>query len=200
MTCTICRTPDTARPCGCATGLAGDLRALPWLYADLADLLAPGSRSGDTGRSSGVEAPLPVRVDVLDLRGPGGISGVLTDWEAAVRDASGAGPAPFRGDIEDTVKGTAAWLASVSDWIAARFEPAADLADEIRTLRRRCEGLDGMATGPREHRIPVRCGCGWILRITVATPGEHCPQCQTWRTRAEVLALPYAGRQTAGAA
>lgn len=201
MTCTICHHPaDTARSCDCATDLAGDLRALPWLYADLADLLAPGSRSGNTGRSSGVEAPLPVRVDVLDLRGPGGISGVLTDWAVAVAEACGENMSPADGGIEGTVGRTAGWLAAWTPWIAAQFEPAAELADEIRQLRRRIENLDGMATERRPTLIPVRCGCGWILRITADTPGEHCPQCQTWRGHAEVLALPYAGRQTTNAA
>lgn len=201
-TCAICTHPSptgTRVHQACATTLTGNLHALPWLYADLGELLTPGSPSGEPGRTTGCHAPLPLREDVLDLRGPGGIVGILSDWESAVRDAQGADPAPFRGSIEQAVTAAAQWLAAQVPWIGQHFDPAADLDREIRQLRTRCETVDGMATEPRERRIPVACPCGWTLRITVATSGEYCARCDTWYSHDEVLQLPYAGRHIAAA-
>ena len=61
----------------CTSRLHARLTRLPALYEALAAWLPPASRRPEPVPRATAEAPLPVRQEVLDLRGPGGIVGIL---------------------------------------------------------------------------------------------------------------------------
>ncbi|MFD5508991.1 hypothetical protein ACFWIB_14610 [Streptomyces sp. NPDC127051] len=193
--CEICRNPSTVRvhP-GCVQRLDEGLAALPRLYRELEAHLAP-SRRGDNGRPGSRTAPLPVNERVLDLRARGGIEGVVTTWERDAREALGWESAPFRGDVQQTVDGAAAFLRTQVPWFCDAHPAVFELAQDIRRLRAECEAIIGGEKSPR--RIPVQCGCGTILRITIDTPGARCPGCETQYGHDEVLQLPMADRTAA---
>ena len=193
--CAICRNPSAARVHeGCEERLDEGLAALPQLYRQLAEHLAP-SRRGDNGRSGSRTAPLPVNERVLDLRARGGIEGVVTTWERDARETLGWEPAPFRGDVQQTVDGAVAFLRLQVSWFCDAHEAVFEFAQDIRRLRAECDAIIGGERPPR--RIPVTCPCGTVLRITLDTPGARCPGCEAQYGHAEVLRLPMAERSAA---
>ncbi|MEW2635962.1 hypothetical protein AB0903_31070 [Streptomyces sp. NPDC048389] len=81
--CTVChdQLPDTAEvyACeACAYRLRAMLLELPGHMPLLAELLQPGSRLPGRGGAGRAHSPMPVRLDVMDLLGPGHIV-VLAD-------------------------------------------------------------------------------------------------------------------------
>ncbi|MFI0914352.1 hypothetical protein [Streptomyces abikoensis] len=193
--CAICDRPARTRvhP-GCRNRLDENLDALPGLYRRLADVLAPGRTGGD-GRTASRTAPLPVRLDVLDLRARGGIEGILTTWEADVREILGWAPPPFRGTIEQQVDGAAGFLRANLLWICDEHPAVRELAEEIRQTTGRARAF---ITGERpERRISVACPCGGALRVTISTSGTRCPACGTQYGHTEALQLPLAERRAA---
>lgn len=193
--CAICRNPSTARVHeGCEERLDEGLAALPQLYRQLAEHLAP-SRRGDNGRTGSRTAPLPVNERVLDLRARGGIEGVVTTWERDARETLGWEPAPFRGDVQQTVDGAVSFLRLQVSWFCDAHPAVFELAQDIRRLKAECDAIIGGDRPPR--RIPVKCPCGTVLRITLDTPGARCPGCEAQYGHAEVLRLPMAERSAA---
>lgn len=193
--CAICRNPSTVRVHeGCRERLDDNLAALPQLYRQLEEHLAPGRR-GDSGRTGSRTAPLPVNERVLDLRSRGGIEGVVTTWERVAREDLGWDPAPFRGDVQQTVDGAVAFLRAQVSWFCDAHEAVFELADDVRRVRAECDAIIGGERPPR--RIPVTCPCGTVLRVTLDTPGARCPGCETQYGHAEVLQLPMAERSAA---
>ncbi|MFJ3839437.1 hypothetical protein ACIPY6_28575 [Streptomyces sp. NPDC090054] len=193
--CPLCLKPsrDAVHP-SCRQHVFEDLAALPNLYRQLADALEPGRR-GDQGRGGTRTAPLPCSLEALDLRARGGIQGVLTSWEDDVRDTLGWEDRPFRGSIEQDVDGSAAFLQTQLAWICDSHPAAKELADEIRQIAGQARRL---ITGERAPiRVPVACPCGRVLRVTLDTPGERCPGCETQYGHREVLQLPMAARSAA---
>lgn len=193
--CAICRNPSTIRvhP-GCQDRLSDNLAALPGLYRQLANHLAP-SRSGDGGRTGSRTAPLPVNERVLDLRARGGIEGVVTTWERVAREDLGWDAAPFRGDVQQTVDGAVVFLLAQVPWFCDAHEAVYELAYDLSRLRAECDAIIGGERPPR--RIPVTCPCGTVLRVTLDTPGARCPGCETQYGHSEVLQLPVAERTAA---
>ncbi|MFJ3878031.1 hypothetical protein ACIPW5_11285 [Streptomyces sp. NPDC090077] len=193
--CAICRNPSTVRvhP-GCQERLTDNLAALPALYRQLAEHLAP-SRRGDSGRTGSRTAPLPVNERVLDLRARGGIEGVVTTWERAAREDLGWDEPPFRGDIQQTVDGAVAFLLAQVPWFCDSHDAVDELAHDVRRLRAECGAIIGGEKPPR--RIPVACPCGTVLRVTLDTPGIRCGGCETQYGHAEVFQLPMAERSAA---
>lgn len=169
---------------GCTTRLRDHLADLPGLYALLAAWLAPGSRNPDHGSVTAVEAPLPVREHVLDLRAPGGIVGVLEDWQAAVRDARGYTAPTRAGDIPLRIVAAAGDLMANLTWISVQWEQASDLARELATL----EGRALAIINPRDRSIPIgQCPtqdtdgsiCGATIRVPAGTTDVYCHRCST---------------------
>jgi hypothetical protein len=195
ISCEICRNPSTVRvhP-GCEERLDEGLAALPLLYRQLEQHLAPGRR-GDSGRSGSRTAPLPVNERVLDLRARGGIEGVVTTWERDARETLGWDPAPFRGDVQQTVDGAVAFLRLQVSWFCDAHDAVYEMAQDLRRLKAECEAVVGGERPPR--RIPVACPCGTVLRVTLDTPGARCPGCEVQYGHAEVLQLPMAERSAA---
>jgi DNA-directed RNA polymerase subunit RPC12/RpoP len=159
------------------------LTALPGLYDQLADLLAPGSKSADSGRVSvGRAAPLPVSLHVLDMRGPGGIVAELVAIEEAWRASLRWTATPFRGSYEQTIRGTTLFLANNATWACSSYSEVAFDLDVIRQLRTKAESA---VTGERRRRVAVTClaeyddgtQCGAELRIDVSASVTRCREC-----------------------
>lgn len=193
--CEICLRPSVPRvhP-GCQERLADNLNALPGLYRKLADVLTPGQRGG-WGRTGTRTAPLPVNVDVLDLRGWGGIEGLLTSWERDVRETLGWEPVSECGTVEATVDQAAGFLALQLPWICEEHPAVREFAEEVGAVTAHARRLVTGEKPPR--RIPVRCACGQVLRITLDTPGYRCPDCNVQYERDELMSLPLAERSSA---
>jgi hypothetical protein len=109
---------------------------MPGLYEALAGFLQPGGRRPESGRTQAVEASLPVRESVVNLRGPGGIVGVLEGWRSAMQEHRGWGEPVLEGDIARRVMVAARALSINLDWIAACWDVAGQLAGVVRQLVR----------------------------------------------------------------
>ncbi|MER6488778.1 hypothetical protein ABT264_35180 [Streptomyces virginiae] len=193
--CELCFRPAATRVHdGCKQKIRENLDQLPGLYAALADALQP-TRSGDSGRaSSGRTAPIPCNLEALDLRARGGIEGVLATWAADLCERE-QWQLPQYGTIEAAVDGYADLLRRNLDMICDEHPAVREFAAEIRQIVGQASRL---TTGEKPaRRIPVQCGCGTVLRITIDTPGARCPGCETQYGHAEVLQLPMAERAAA---
>ncbi|MFE1903837.1 hypothetical protein ACFW96_09215 [Streptomyces gardneri] len=186
--CGMCETPiEHGYLCpGCTRALADRLQRMPHLYTALGAFLAPSAtREPGGGRTGRAEAPLPVSEPVLNLRGPGGIVGILEDWRAALHAGRRwAPPTPAVG-IPNRVAIAAGTLLHSVDWISTCWPEAGDLAHEMRDL----DGDIASIIGTRERPTGLRLGpcpaehadgslCGAILRLP---PGGQLVTCQ-WCT------------------
>ena len=182
--CGMCETPiEHGYLCPSDTrALADRLHRMPWFYTALAGFLTPAVRPSEGTRTGRAYAPLPVSEHVLDLRGPGGLVGVLEDWHRAMQRDRGLTAPPVYGSIENRI-GRAAWaLARNAPSIAAEWPAAGDLAHEIRDVERSVASIVGAVDRPRGQRLgpcPAQHTdgslCGAILRLQ---PGEQVVTCQ----------------------
>lgn len=168
----------------CTNRLRERLTRLPQLHTALAAWLAPGGRRPELGRAPATEAPLPLRETVLDLRGPGGIVGVLEDWQTAVHDARGFTEPVRAGDIPKRIDTAATYLHANLTWISIQWEQATDLARELAAL----EGRALAVINPRDRSIPIgACPtdlgdgtiCATTIRVPAGTTDVYCHQCGT---------------------
>ncbi|MFZ3494605.1 hypothetical protein ACODT5_15500 [Streptomyces sp. 5.8] len=187
MTTCVCQTELTSgHLCSrCRAATAGRLTRIPALYRLLAAELQPAAGPASFGRVRLVEAPLPVSADVLTMRGPGGIVGVLEDWWTAMQ-ASRAGSAPvISGTFEQRVSNAAARLAFHLDYIVD-WAQAGSFATEIRQLDERAltivcppdtsERGERLGPCPAEYDDGSRCGA--VLRYYRGNVhGVTCPWC-----------------------
>lgn len=177
---------------GCAQRASDQLNWLPGLYK-LLDA-APSAGSPLVGARHGAAGSRPpLDLGVVDLTGRRGIvlpvlAGWVRDWADRRREHGPDWPADEQGQITAACR----YLRWNLDW-AARQHPAVDeMLREIGDVYRQ---VYGAATGERgERRVGVVCRCGTVLRVTVSTGGATCAGCGMQRGRAEVLALPLAGR------
>lgn len=183
-TCTHCHTPD---PTGstlcvhCTTTLTAQLQQLPPMYEALAGHLAPGSASGQERAGKGGPAPLPLRVDILDLRAE---FDTVCAWLSAVHDARRLQGPRLTGDTLTRLHTAVAGLLAHMPWIVATWPGAGDLAQEIGDLHRNASSVVDPDPRPRGRRIghcpaidPSGTICGSVLRLM---PGETvivCPWC-----------------------
>lgn len=193
--CELCFRPAATRVHdGCKQKIRDNLILLPTLYRNLADALQP-TRRGDSGRaSSGRTAPIPCNLEALDLRARGGIEGVVATWAADLCERE-HWQLPQYGTIEAAIDGYTDLLLRNLDMICDEHPAVREFAAEIRQIVGQASRL---TTGEKPaRRIPVQCGCGTVLRITIDTPGARCPGCETQYGHAEVLQLPMAERAAA---
>jgi len=192
--CAVCDRPSVPRvhP-GCQERIAANLAALPGLYRALAVELIPGRRGGD-GRSATKSAPLPCNLDVLDLRSRGGIEGVVASWAADLCERE-RWQLPQYGTVEAAVEGYSGLLLINLSAICDEHPAIRELADELRKIVGQARRIIDGEEPPR--RVPVQCGCGQVLRVTLDTAGVRCPGCETSYGHAEALRLPLAERRAA---
>lgn len=196
-TCVICQRREWERAMVCEgdrTQLDALLAAVVDLYAQLPDELLPGAGGGE--RVAGTrEAPLPLRVDVLDLtlpahqgsRGPmaRGVLGldddqvgdlsVATELETWARDW-----AELRGERvpEPYVASMVTWLRIRLDWACDEHPAVDEFAASVRELVGRLRGVFGQAP-ERPTLLGVPCpSCDMVA--TYREPGDertHCGAC-----------------------
>ena len=197
--CVRCRHSSPNRLCErCTQVVDGQLADLPGLYAKLAGFLAPGAAAGGEGFSHPIEAPLPVRLGPLSLRGAGGIVGVLAAWESDWRDLLGWSATPARGRIEQAVEGHALFLRNNLLWCADQHPAAGEFAREIAELhgvcRREIDGpSDSRPIGYCPTILDDQAPCGTRLFAYPYSPVIRCRYCGTswegsaWLTLAEAI-------------
>ncbi|MBB1252902.1 hypothetical protein H3146_05910 [Streptomyces sp. OF3] len=200
--CVICRralrTDEAGHACRiCQERGTGWLRALPGLYAAAEDHLAPARSGAGGGRVSGSKhAPLPVRLNVLDAVGPGGVVWVIAQWEDVVRDQLEFGSAPSRGGYLETLTGSCRLLADQAPWLYGSFNAVDELHGELRSWHARLSAVSDGAD--RERRITLACPCGAALTgVTLSTPGRRCDACGAQYGWTELRGLPLADRSAA---
>jgi hypothetical protein len=181
--CLDCQRPVEDRTLceSCSARLDGRLADLGGFYRALAEFLAPGSSGGGPiGRTKSPDAPLPVVEDVLSLRGPGGLLGVVEDWVAALW--VGELPAPA-GGYEARVDAGVATLRRMLPYISTGWPEAGTFADEIRKLHAEARSI--VDPSPK----PIRAGyctatvedgseCGAVLLWQQGDRGLICRWCQ----------------------
>jgi hypothetical protein len=171
--------------------MADALRELPGLYRQLADSLTPGRRGGD-GRSGTRTAPIPCNLDSLDLRGRGGIEGVVGGWARDLCERE-AWDVPDYQSVQAVVDWSCAILLANLGMICDEHEAVREIADELRQIAGQARRIVTGEKPPR--RVPVVCPCGWTLRVTLDTPAVKCPACSTQYGHSDLFKLPLAERR-----
>jgi hypothetical protein len=180
--CEICLYPSRNRVhSGCQARLGQQIGELPQLYRDLEDALLPGAGTGPAVGGTR-EAPLPVALEPLSLRARGGIEGVLTSWERAVREDLGWPPVPFRGSVAQTVTGSAEMLHQNLLWLCGAFEGLRELSAEIAELHNACTAI---TNPPPQTYLAGACPaelrdggtCGFALRAFPGAADIYCLRC-----------------------
>lgn len=191
--CVICRkaTPTAGMVCdGDRLWLHRTLGEIPTLHARLRDALVPGQAQGQ--RVSGSrEAPLPLRVDALDLGMPArlpeptdaarahpedqigslSVASVLDSWVRdwrEVRNMREIAPVP-------TVVTLARWLRDRLDWACTNHSAVDEFAHEMRSLLRALRAACGVEeVRPELLDAPCsRCDTRAMYRL----PGEDRVEC-----------------------
>jgi hypothetical protein len=165
------------------------------LYARLTQHLRPGSSNNGPVVSGSRTAPLPVRLEPLSLAARGGVVTILQTWLVDWHDLLGYRYPRWEGDLQQQCDQAVHRLRTLLPWAAEQHGAFAEFAHEIAQLRRQCEAATGGEKPPR--RVPVQCGCGQILRVTLDTAGVRCPACETQYGHSEALRLPLAERRAA---
>ncbi|MFJ8446857.1 hypothetical protein [[Kitasatospora] papulosa] len=171
---------------GCTKDTVVRLECLPALYDGLRSFLAPSSSIGQGRQGKGGPAPLPVREEILDLRGPGGMVGIVESWLAAVHQDRGWAPRVPVGSVEGRLDTAVSGLRRNMPWISVSWEQAGTFAEEIRNLARSVSSIIRPASpteqGTRIGRCPAQFDdggvCGAVLRLA---PGERVVTCSWCR-------------------
>lgn len=119
----------------CARQTRIRLAAIPPMYIQAGAYLEPGR--GGFG-SSGSERTIGVNLAALGFRHAGDLLGVLTAWVEFVIEERELAPTKFRGDIQDRVGDSCAFLLRHADWLI-QSDLASDWYNEIYLIHR--EGL-----------------------------------------------------------
>lgn len=182
----------SCRPCEDAT--AKRLTELPGLYRQL-DTTAALMRgaSKQAGGSSGTKTPpIPPRLEVLSLVGPGGVAARLAAIEDAWRQTLGWTIAPWRGSPAQAVSVHVEFLVNNLPWACDRYEP---VGQDIAELRKLHGEMTALASGEkRPGRVPTgHCPtavgeewCGAQLAASTTSHRIRCKRCgAAWETLGE---------------
>ncbi|MFJ8866738.1 hypothetical protein ACIRD6_13410 [Streptomyces sp. NPDC102473] len=172
---------------GCTKATLVRLECLPALYDGLLPFLAPSSAIGQGRTGKGGPAPLPVREEILDLRGPGGMVGIVESWLAAVHQDRGWAPRVPFGSVEGRLDTAVSGLRRNMPWIAVSWEQAGTFAGEIRDLVRDVQSIVAPAVaqvrGTRVGACPAVHDdggvCGAVLRLGHGERVVTCAWCHT---------------------
>lgn len=189
-TCLLCEQPDETGGylCpGCTKATVVRLECLPGLYDGLLPFLAPSAAVSQGRSGKGGPAPLPVREEILDLRGPGGMVGVVEDWLSAIRLERRMRQLVPAGSIDGRLKSAVSGLLANMPWIAVSWPSAGTFAEEIRDLTKSVRSIisPSAATerGTRIGNCPAQFEdgviCGAVLRLPAGERVVTCEWCQT---------------------
>ncbi|MEU0937643.1 hypothetical protein [Embleya sp. NPDC005971] len=177
----------------CELRLDGQLESLPGHYDALADALLPGAQADSTPVSGTRTPPLPVRLEALNLRAPGGMVTILTDWEDDWRRLYGWQPARARGRAEETLDGAVRFLRNNLGWACRQHPAIGEFAGEIGELVARCKAACGARSdakyigdcpGPDDDQE-----CGTRLYADPWMDFIRCRRCRSEWPRSEWIGL-----------
>lgn len=181
----------------CEQRATEQLQALPALYGKLRAALTPSAGHHSGGKVTATRhAPLPVSLQPLNLRAPGGIVTELQFIEDSWRRTLGWTVAPFRGSLEQTVGPVVEFLVANLPWACDSFD---EVADDLKVIGSLHGQAHGAVTGEREAKVPIGCcpvvsedsgaPCGEKLRVSPWASSIRCTGCGTQWQRDEWLRL-----------
>ncbi|WP_344500506.1 hypothetical protein [Streptomyces enissocaesilis] len=163
------------------------LESLPGLYDGLLPYLTPAGGAREGRAAKGGPPGLPVVEEILDLRGPGGIVGVVEGWTSVIRTDRRMAPRPAAGlGVEGRLRAGVAELLGHMPWIAVSWPDAGPFATDIKQLADSVRSItDPRAPGEVGRRLG-KCPaidtsgviCGAVLRYYPGAATVTCPWCQ----------------------
>ncbi len=193
----------------CERGIGAELTALPGLYEQLGEHLAPsGPAVGEYVRGGSVEAPLPVSEDVLSLTSAGGIVTILASWEADWRETLGWDPSPAA-RLSHALPGIVNFLHTNLLWACGEHSAIDEFAAEVHQLHRAAARIVDPVEAPtvvgRCPRADDDLGrpCGGRLELPPGGQTVRCSHCNTgwgqlqWLDLLRRLEAPESAEQTA---
>lgn len=189
---------------------------LPALFRqlDTTAALMRGARRIGGGGSGTKSPPIPPRLEVLALVGPGGIAARLSAVEDSWRQALGWTIAPWRGSPAQAVPHLVRFLADNLLWACGGYESVGDDIDELRKLHSECTAI--VNDKPRYGNVKIGlCPvviedryCAEQLHASARSFKTACPTCRSrwegeeeWRQlRAAQEAVTEEQRQVGAAA
>ncbi|MGW5173143.1 hypothetical protein ACWERY_02095 [Streptomyces sp. NPDC004082] len=180
------------RPCEDKT--RARLAELPRLFRRLdttAALMRGANRTG-SGGSGTKTPPIPPRLEVLALIGPGGVAARLSAVEDSWRQALGWTVAPWRGSPAQAIPHLVTFLLNNLPWAAGSYESVGQDIDDLRRLHAECAAIVSDERKPGRVKIgncPVRVDdrlCWKPLTARADSHRVHCGACGTrWETLGE---------------
>ncbi|WP_406122962.1 hypothetical protein OHQ89_12420 [Streptomyces canus] len=180
------------RPCEDRT--VSRIAELPALFRQLdttASLMRGARRPGASGGGSKTP-PIPPRLEVLALVGPGGVAARLSAIEDSWRSALGWTVAPWRGSPAQAVPLLAAFLANNLLWACSSYEEVGQDIDDLRRLHSECTAIVNDERRPGRVQIgncPTIVGdevCWQPLTASAGSHRIHCAACNAkWETLGE---------------
>ena len=129
------------RPCEDRT--ATRITELPALFRqlDTTAALMRGARRIGGGSAGSKTPPIPPRLEVLALVGPGGVAARLSAIEDSWRQALGWTVAPWRGSPTQAIPPLVTFLVNNLPWACDAYESVGQDIEEIRKLHAECTGI-----------------------------------------------------------
>ncbi|MEU8829358.1 hypothetical protein [Streptomyces sp900116325] len=181
------------RPCEDQTSKR--LAELPALFGRLntTGALMRGASRGGASPSGSKTPPIPPRLEVLSLIGPGGIATRLRDIEDAWRTALGWTVAPWRGSPAQAIPEHIKFLANNLPWACDAYDSVGQDIEELRRLHAECTAADLNERRPGRvsiGRCPMQIDndtlCATELTASAASHRVRCGNCGTrWETLGE---------------
>lgn len=182
---------QACRPCEIKT--AKRLSELPALFTELTRTatLMRGARKPDTATTGSRVPPIPPRIEVLTLTGPGGVAARLRDIEDAWRAALGWTIAPWRGSPAQAVPEHVRFLINNLPWACDSYDSIGQDIDDLRRLH--AEATAAISRERRPGRVqtglcPASLEDGLCSAQLTATSASHRIRCQTCGTEWDGLA------------
>lgn len=178
------------RPCEDAT--ARRIAELPALFRqlDTTASLMRGARRPGGGSSGSKTPPIPPRLEVLSLVGPGGAAARLAAIEDAWRQTLGWTIAPWRGSPRQAVPQHAEFLANNLLWACGSYEPVGQDIDDLRRLYGEMKAIADDERRPGRVKIgacPVQVDDGLCASPLTASAASHRVRCGNCGSRWETL-------------
>ncbi|WP_369211329.1 hypothetical protein [Streptomyces flavofungini] len=190
------------RPCEDKT--LARIRELPALFKrlDTTAALMRGARRMGGGTSGSKTPPVPPRLEVLALVGPGGVAARLSAIEDSWRAVLGWTVASWRGSPAQAVPQLVRFLADNLLWACSSYEEVGQDIDEITKLHGECAAIVADERKPGRVQIgacpaPVEdARCGQALTASAASHRVRCGTCGArWETLGEWRELRAAQEQ-----
>src|SRR5690606_4140459 len=168
------------------------LKDLPAPFAQLgtAAALMRGARRQGGSTTGSKTPPIPPRLEVLALVGPGGVAARLSAIEDAWRQTLGWTIAPWRGSPKQAVPHLVEFLTNNLLWACSSYESVGQDIDDLRRLHAECTALASGEKRPGRVQIgacPTVVDDGWCGTQLTASTGSHRIHCGSCGARWETL-------------